>query len=430
MRKAGLAGIACFHTHPGCDERVKFSDYDDEQEPLLFANLKELEPRTHLISVVAGKRSQFGRVYVGDRMAMPMSRLVVVGEHLQYLTLDGRTVAAPPQPSGVFDSSLAITGSGAMSMLSRMRVAVVGASGTGSLFCELLARAGCRRILLIDPDIVKTRNLNRILHTRPKDAEERLPKVEVLRREIEGLGLGCSIEPVHDTILDAGVLRRVADCDLIVGCVDKALPRNFLCKTSAQYLLPFIDVGSEIGGDELGIVSVVSRASFISPGRRCLTCLGIVNARRLRFESISAAERQREISLGYSDDLAMDQPAVMDLNMRAASGGMLLLRHILQPFMREPLPLSISENAVTWRTIPATKPRVDDGQCPICQQNQHFGYGDCGPAIGFDRDTVRNLMGTDFDAMAKPSPSIPATNSATTWWQLAAHWIRSRMSFR
>ena len=126
----------------------------------------------------------------------------------------------------------------------------------------------------------------------------------------------------------------------------------------------------------------------------------------------------------------MDQPAVMDLNMRAASGGMLLLRHILQPFMREPLPLSISENAVTWRTIPATKPRVDDGQCPICQQNQHFGYGDCGPAIGFDRDTVRNLMGTDFDAMAKPSPSIPATNSATTWWQLAAHWIRSRMSFR
>ena len=151
MRKAGLAGIACFHTHPGCDERVKFSDYDDEQEPLLFANLKELEPRTHLISVVAGKRSQFGRVYVGDRMAMPMSRLVVVGEHLQYLTLDGRTVAAPPQPSGVFDSSLAITGSGAMSMLSRMRVAVVGASGTGSLFCELLARAGCRRILAYRP---------------------------------------------------------------------------------------------------------------------------------------------------------------------------------------------------------------------------------------------------------------------------------------
>ena len=217
MRKDGLAGIACFHTHPGSDEHVGFSGYDDEQDPLLFSNLKELAPRTHLVSVVAGKHSQCGRVYAGERLAMPMARLVVVGEHLQHLTLDGRPAAAPPQPSGVFDSSLAITGSGAMSMLSRMRVAVVGASGTGSLFCELLARAGCRQILLIDPDIVKMRNLNRILHTRPKDAEGRLPKAEVLRREIEGLGLGCSIEPVHDTILDASVLRRVADCDLIVG---------------------------------------------------------------------------------------------------------------------------------------------------------------------------------------------------------------------
>ncbi len=427
MRRAGLAGIACFHTHPGCDEHVKFSDYDDEQEPRLFASLKELEPRTHLVSVVAGKRSQFGRVCVGDRKAMPMSRLAVVGEHIQYLTLDGRAAAAPPRPSAVFDSSLAITGAGAMGMLSQMRVAVVGASGTGSLFCELLARAGCRQILLIDPDIVKTRNLNRILHTRSKDADERTAKVEVLRREIEGLGLGCSIEPVCDTILDASVLRRVADCDLIVGCVDRAMPRNFLGKLSAQYLLPYVDVGSEIGGDNRGIVSVVSRVSFVSPGRRCLTCLGIVNARRLHFESISAAERQRQISLGYSDDLAMDQPAVMDLNMRAASGGMLLLRHILQPFMREPLPLSISENTVTWRTILATKPRVDDGQCPICQQNPHFGYGDCGPAISFDRDTVRSIVGAEFDIEAGPSS---AKTSADAWWRRAARWIRSRMNFR
>ena len=45
MRKAGLAAIACFHTHPGADDRVGVSDDDDEQDPLLVSNLKELEPR-------------------------------------------------------------------------------------------------------------------------------------------------------------------------------------------------------------------------------------------------------------------------------------------------------------------------------------------------------------------------------------------------
>jgi hypothetical protein len=253
-----------------------------------------------------------------------------------------------------------------------------------------------------------------------------MPKVEVLRREIEGLGLDCSVEPVCDTILDADVLRRVADCDLVVGCVVRSLPRNLLCKLSAQYLLPYIDVGSEIGGDERGIVSVDNRISFIRPGRRCLTCLGVVNARRLRFESLSAAERGRELSLGYSDDLAMDQPAVMDLNMRAAAGGVLLIRHVLQPFLREPLPLSISENIITWRTIPAMKARVDDTECPICQQNQHFGYGDCGLAIGFDWETVRSISGTDAGTVATGQP---ARRAGESWWRRVARWGRSRMNF-
>ena len=105
MRKDGLAAIACFHTHPGSDAHVGFSGYDDEQEPLLFSNLKELAPRTHLVSVVAGKHSQCGRVYAGGGLAMPMARLVVVGEHLQHLPLDGRPAAAPPRPSSVFDSA-------------------------------------------------------------------------------------------------------------------------------------------------------------------------------------------------------------------------------------------------------------------------------------------------------------------------------------
>jgi hypothetical protein len=260
--------------------------------------------------------------------------------------------------------------------------------------------------------LVERHNLNRILHTK-KGADEGRPKVEVLRREIERLGFGCEIEPVQDTILDADILRQVADCDLVVGCVDRALPRHLLCELSAQYLLPYIDVGSEIGGDDDGIVSVDSRVSYIGPGRSCLTCIGVVNARRLGFESLSAAERKRVIGLGYSDDLVIEQAAVMDLNMRAAASGMLVLRHLLQPFLLEPLPVSISENMVTYRTIAAGKARKHDPECPTCQKNRHFGFGDLGPRIGFDRDTVETIMGSELRVATVP----PATVVKQSWWR-------------
>ena len=67
---------------------------------------------------------------------------------------------------------------------------------------------------------------------------------------------------------------------------------------------------------------------------------GFINARRLAFQALTTQERKRKIAQGYCDDLLLKQPAVMDLNMRAASAGVLLLRHLLQPFClsRSPSP--------------------------------------------------------------------------------------------
>ncbi len=279
-----------------------------------------------------------------------------------------------------------------------MTIAVVGASGTGSLVCELLARAGCRRILLIDHDIVRLINLNRILYATAEDARLGVAKVHVVKRGIESLGLGCEVEAVLGSILDDAILRRVLDADLVIGCVDRALPRHLLSELAFRYLLPYVDVGSEIGGDDRGIVSLDSRVNYVAPGRHCLSCVGVVNSRRLRFESLTEGERKREIALGYCDDLLMTQPAVMDLNMRPASNGVLLVRHLLQPFLREPLPVTISENAVTYKIIPVSVAREENPACPTCRTNQRFGYGECGPQIGFDAATANRLLGSEAAA--------------------------------
>ena len=97
------------------------------------------------------------------------------------------------------------------------------------------------------------------------------------------------------------------------------------------------------------------------------------------------------VALGYSKDLVLEKPAVMDLNMHAAAYGMLVLRHLLQPFLSIPLPVTISENLVTYRTVASETPKAPNAKCPICQLNPNFGYGDCGPALGYESEVVKSI---------------------------------------
>ena len=395
VRKSGLAGLVTFHTHPRAKSDVSFSCYDDEQDPLLVGNLQELWPNTLLSSVVLGERSQMGRLWTSPTAQMPLTTLVTVGDRLQYLPLDGNPPKPCPEPSEIFDRATALTGSGALAQLAKRTVAVVGASGTGSLVCELLARAGCKRILLIDHDVVKLVNLNRILYATSDDALERRPKAEVLKRGIESLGLGCEVISIVGSILAEAVLQRLNEADLVFGCVDKDYPRVLLCKYAYQHVVPYIDIGAEIGGDKEGIVSTDARTNYVATGRWCLRCTGLVSPRRLAFESLTGAERKRKIALGYSDDLLIKQPAVMDLNMRAASAGMLLLRHLFQAFLREPLPVTLAENFVTYNMKAVGSARARDEACNICRVNPLAGFGDCGEQMGIASEIASALLEDD-----------------------------------
>lgn len=407
MRQHGLAGLVLVHTHPFADDRVAFSGYDDEEEPQLVANLLDLEPKTHLVSVVAGKSSLQGRVWETSIRSKPMRRAVVVGDTIVIRNLLGQPDPPAPAPEAIFDRGLALTGRGALALLRQMRVVVVGASGTGSLMCEMLVRAGCGELLIIDHDVVKDVNLNRILHATIADAENRSPKVEVLKRGLDAIGLPTTIRALQANVLAKTTCSALREADLIIGCVDRAIPRHLMGKIAMQYLRPYVDVGSEIGGDKNGIIALMARASLIHAGRPCLKCLGVVTDRQLAFESLAQAERARVAKLGYSDDLVINQPAVMDLNAHAAGYGMMLVRHLLQPFLLEPLPSSIFENLVTFSARQQISAKTPDRACSVCRSNPHIGWSDCGPAIGFDPDEVDALSDLDDGVMDRTGSHTP-----------------------
>jgi hypothetical protein len=89
----------------------------------------------------------------------------------------------------------------------------------------------------------------------------------------------------------------------------------------------------------------------------------------------------------------IDQPAVMDLNMRAASCSMMVLRHRLQPFLLTPLPVTVLENVVTYSLRSITGARATNPKCPTCQVNRWAGSGDCAPALGLEKDAILAITG-------------------------------------
>lgn len=366
LREKGLAGFLTLHTHPFSDARVNFSPYDDANDPSLMANLYELEPHGIFGSIVMGKRSARARLWNPDGDGYrTLEAMIVLGEQLQFLPANGAEVEAEPQPAEIFDRSLAITGSGALARLARMRIGLIGGSGTGSIVAELLMRAGVGEILLFEPDYVEEPNLNRMLHSRQRDAEARVGKASRLAEALAEAGM-----PTQITVASGGDIRReevaleLRSCDLVIGCVDRDWPRLILCELAYQYVIPYIDLGTEIGFDGAEIQSLDSRVSYVAPGRPCLLCSGVVSNERLRLEALEDSERDRVIAMGYSEDIRLIAPAVMDLNMRAASYAMLVVRHLLQPFLDRPLPTHIKESITNFSVRRVTsRPNRD---CHIC----------------------------------------------------------------
>jgi hypothetical protein len=75
----------------------------------------------------------------------------------------------------------------------------------------------------------------------------------------------------------------------------------------------------------------------------------------------------------------------------------MVLRHLLQPFLRTPLPVTLAENLVTFNMKPVAAPRNRNEACEICQANFHAGWGDCAGPVGLASHVAIALAEPDDD---------------------------------
>lgn len=306
------ASLIKVHCHPGGFDR--FSDVDDVSDQELataFDGLFE-EGRMHGSLVLLPDGSLFGRTLQFGSIGDELRSILVVGNNIDVWSRqrverredDKRTQQA--------------FGTGTVRALSSLQVAVIGCSGTGSVVIEQLARLGVGGFVLVDPDHIEHKNLNRILNATWKDAEQGIAKVDVCRRTIESLGRGQRVLPMCMNLDTPEAVRAVAECDVIFGCVDTAEGRNLANRIAAYYLLPYIDAGVSLAANGVGGIATISGAiNYYAPGQQSLLERGAITEAQIRAEETRRTNPERFAELRkqkYIQGVEVDRPAVISVN--------------------------------------------------------------------------------------------------------------------
>jgi molybdopterin-synthase adenylyltransferase len=170
-----------------------------------------------------------------------------------------------------------VWGDDIQSEIVRAHVGIVGLGSVGSIVGESLARIGFERVTFIDHDVVEQRNLDRTLGARIEHAQLSTPKVEVAKENFMASSTASSpiVNAMQASVTREGGFAAALNCDVLISCVDRPLPRHVLNTISYSHLIPVIDGGILARVNSEGLPQNVDwRIHTVGPGKRCLVCLG------------------------------------------------------------------------------------------------------------------------------------------------------------
>jgi hypothetical protein len=214
---------------------------------------------------------------IGHRVYEPTwcEKVRVVGQRLALTYCDA--LLPTPRRRASLARTISVWGDEAQADFTRLRIGVIGAGSVGSIVTEELARMGVQHVRVIDFDSVEELNLDRVLHATADDAELWESKVAMLARAVRKSATAAEfkIDALPFSVVEEDGYRTALDCDVLFSCVDRPWARSVLNMVAIAHLIPVIDGGIAArmrkGG---GIGRADWRAHVVTPGRRCMECLG------------------------------------------------------------------------------------------------------------------------------------------------------------
>jgi hypothetical protein len=371
--------VVKIHSHP--NGYADFSETDDISDRELFDSiygwLGTDASQASLIMLPGGKL--IGRSIHPEGLGSPLDEIRVAGDEFQFWRSSEKNEDLPEHATRIVQTF----GEATYQQLRSLRVGVVGCSGTGSVIVEQSARNCVGELVLVDPDIVELKNLNRILNSTRNDADSGVAKTEVMRRAVGSMCLNTTVQAFNKDIFSPDVVHALSTCDVLFGCVDSIDGRHILNKLATYYLIPYIDMGVRIDADPTGgVQQMCGVIHTLQPGGSSLMSRGLYNSQTLsdalmrRNDPVTYARREDE---GYIRGARVDQPAVISLNMQVAATA-------FNEFLARLHPYRVDANSqFATRRIVLSDPAasVDEPEGESCATfSGNIGLGDQDPPLG------------------------------------------------
>ncbi len=254
-----------------------------------------------------------GRFYMGPDSWNDITNISIIGDEILFYRSDDKKF----ELQEFTQRHVQAFGEGTTRLVQSLSIGVVGCSGTGSVVVEQLARLGVGRLVLVDPDKVEQKNLNRILNSKISDIGKY--KTDVLAEAIEGLGLGTKALNLPMVLEKQEAIRAISECDVAFGCMDGVTGRHLLNRIAVFYLIPYFDVGVRLDSDGRGgIDNICGRINYLIPGGSSLLSRGCITTDALEAESLMKSnpeEYANRLKEGYIKGVEVERPAVITPNM-------------------------------------------------------------------------------------------------------------------
>ena len=365
------SGLLFIHSHPDPSYPIGLS-YSDRSSFLSLADTLAPMLDGPFAAVVVHPNGWAGFLWSGRRI-VPVDKVVAIGRTMRFLS--------PMQKLN--DSNLDSRQHDALGTvhhrLRRLSVAVVGCGGLGSPIAEQLVRMGVAELTLIDHDVLDSdSNVRRVFGSTAADLGAPIPppKVDIMARHLEKLGLGVHIHPINGDVRKEEVFRALLDCDLVFNATDTHGSRAVVNELASTYMLPVIDVGVRVGSKSNGNLSgLVAETRILTPTTPCLWCRGTISADVIRAENLPEHERRQLAERGYVvQGIGDPAPSVAALTVLGSGLATCAMLALLSD-EGEAAPSGYWVDGFLGDSLETQPTLPKDG----CRCRQHIGLGDYAP---------------------------------------------------
>ena len=262
--------------------------------------------------------------------------------------------------------------------LEALRIGIIGLGSVGSVVAEGLARTGIRELVLIDHDVVKPHNLDRLLNASARDVG-RL-KTDVAEKSARRASPARNIRIVNHRrkIQDKAAYAAARDCDILVSCVDSPLARDLLNRIAYRDAIPVVDGGVEVRKDpRSGNMNAARwKAHVVNPHTDCLRCKGQYTSSDVMLELDGSWQNPDYIKGSGHEGTGGENVFCLSLSAASEILNMTLRMPIAEPWW--PAQEGVERNLVTGRT------KKRGGVCyKNCTISQERWLGDRGGEIAY-----------------------------------------------